>query len=795
MTLPLQRPRRSGYGRVFLLCLALAAALFLPHCIADGVSGSFFHYAGDFNDQMIPFYAYANDFVKRGGSFSWATDLGSGFVNAYSYYCLGSPFFWLTLWVPPRWMPFTMVPVLCLKFAVAGGGAYLWLRRWVKDENWSAAGAVLYAFCGYNIYNIFFFFFLDSAALFPYMLAALDDAVLDGRRGCFPFWVALNLLTNYFFFAGQAVFLLLYFLCLCAGRVYRLTPRTFGRLAFETLLGCAAGCVLLIPAGLSLLQNPRTIDPFDGYGYLVYGKAQQYLAILFSAFLMPDAPYLTDLFSEGVTKWTSLSAYLPVVGLAGGIAFCRVWRRHPFARLLKICALCAFVPALNSLFYALNSSYYARWYYMPLLVLCAATCRALQRESLRRTEVRRALRLVLGVTLAAAAFALVPSTDDEGAFCLGVVDNQLRFWALFAVSVLGCALFWWLLRLGRRTPRRFAGMLLAAVSGFVLLYGSVHISITKYGQWYNDRSYVPMTWGSVDELRAVLPQEEFYRLDAYECYNNMGVWLDRPCINCFHSTVAPHILAFYPSVGVTRDVNSKPGTELYALRGLLSVRYTLVPKDAAGTWAEDAARGWTLAAATAHYDVYENENWVPMGLCYDWYITPERIENVPEEERAAVLMKALLLTEEQAARTGLLPLPDAELEARSWDDYTADCAARRATAAVDFTATRTGFTARTERAEPGLALFSVPYDDGFSAAVNGETAEIWPVDNGLMAVEVPAGAADIVFTYRTPGLRLSAGITLGAWAVYAVYLIGLAVGRHPRKATERPAKYKKEETE
>ena len=92
-------------------------------------------------------------------------------------------------------------------------------------------------------------------------------------------------------------------------------------------------------------------------------------------------------------------------------------------------------------------------------------------------------------------------------------------------------------------------------------------------------------------------------------------------------------------------------------------------------------------------------------------------------------------------------------------------------------------------------LFSVPYDDGFSATVNGETAEIWPVDNGLMAVEVPAGAADIVFTYRTPGLRLAAGIALGAWAVYAVYLICLAVGRHPRKATERPAKYKKEETE
>ena len=66
------------------------------------------------------------------------------------------------------------------------------------------------------------------------------------------------------------------------------------------LLGCAMGCVLLLPAGLSLLQNPRTIDPFNGMGYLVYGKAQQYGAIFYSAFLMPDAPYFKDMFSEGI---------------------------------------------------------------------------------------------------------------------------------------------------------------------------------------------------------------------------------------------------------------------------------------------------------------------------------------------------------------------------------------------------------------------------------------------------------------------------------------------------------------
>lgn len=83
------------------------------------------------------------------------------------------------------------------------------------------------------------------------------------------------------------------------------------------------GCVLLLPAGLSLLQNPRTIDPFNGMGYLVYGKAQQYGAIFYSAFLMPDAPYFKDMFSEGILKHTSMTAYLPVVGIGGRLAFCR----------------------------------------------------------------------------------------------------------------------------------------------------------------------------------------------------------------------------------------------------------------------------------------------------------------------------------------------------------------------------------------------------------------------------------------------------------------------------------------
>lgn len=772
LTLPKEKSR---YGRVFLLCFLVAAALFLPHCIADAVwGGGYFHYAGDFNDQQINFYQYANNFVKQGGTFSWATDLGSGFVNAYSFYLLGSPFFWLTLWVPSRLMPWMMVPLLCLKMALAGGGGYLWARRWVRSEDWSMVAGCLYAFSGFTVYNIFFNHFLDVVALFPYMLASLDDAVLDGKRGRFPFWVALNLVNNYFFFAGQAVFLILYFLCMLAGRAYKIGPRRFAVLAGETLLGCAMGCVLLIPAGLSLIQNPRTIDPYNGYGYLLYGNSQQYGAILYSAFLMPDAPYFRDMFQEGILKHTSMTAYLPLVGIVGGIAFCRGRRSHPFTYIMKACILCAFVPVLNSAFYALNSSYYARWYYMPVLVLCGATAYVLARPHLSEQQVPRAWRVVALVTLSAAAFALVPNTDEEGNFQLGVVDLQPRFWGIFAVSVLGVLLFWVLWKLARNR-RGWAKAMLAGVLAFSFFYGTVHLSLTKYPQWGTDSDLIAETYDSVAELDELLPEDAFYRLDAYGAHSNLGLWFDKSCLQFFNSTVAPSIMEFYPEVGVTRDVNSKPDAQNYALRGLLSVRYTLVAKDSADDWDGENLSGWTLCGQTSAYDVYQNDNWVPMGFTYDFYVTKAQLDTVPEKERAQILMRALLLDEDQIETyAGLLdPLPEEELEDRTANRYAEDCADRRAGGVVEFAANRSGFTAHTNYADQELVFFSVPYDDGFTATVNGVPAVIEKVDNGLMAVLVPAGDADIEFTYHTPGLALSARISLAGVAVYGVYLLFL----------------------
>ena len=773
------------------LCALTAAIFFLPFYILDG---GFFHYAGDFNSQQISFYRYMNGFVKGAGypdsafagaprnTFSWATDLGSGVMNAYSFYLYGSPFFWLSVLLPQSWLPYMMVPLLVLKFGVAGGGAYLYLRRYVKNANYAVLGACLYALSGFAVYNVFFNHFVDVVALFPYLLWALDEAIYEDRHGLFAFWVAVNLLNNYFFFVGQVLFLCIYFVCKLSARDFRLTGRKFGHLLWESVLGVAMGCLLLFPAVLSLLQNPRTIDLSSGWGFLTYSKVQQYLAILLSWILPPDSPYLTSVWSEGVIKWTSMTAYLPLCSLAGAMAYWRSRKADSKKRIVAVCAVCALVPVLNSAFYALNSSYYARWYYMPTLILAAMTVNALEDPDVDLDAPARGIGWIMLATL---VFAVVPVRDDTTeTWSFGVLKNPGQFFVVLGFGLLGLMLYRVLCSKWRQDSR-FAQRMTAAMLVFACAFTMVHIGIGKFGQWYTDSDLVEQDTNAL-LLKNDLPEGD-YRIDTYKIHDNIGMWLDKSCLQYFGSTAAPSILSFYPALGVKRDVRSEPEIANYALRGLLSVEYLITTPEKRESFEDEADAGWTYLADVDGYALYHNDNYVPMGFTYDYYVTKQTYEASVKTLRSNLLMRALVLEDEDVAQYDqyLTELPDAMLDDLHYDSYTQDCADRRAHSCSVFQMNNAGFHAEITLDKANLVFFSVPYDDGFTAYVNGEKADILQVDEGLMAVLCPAGASSIDFVYQAAGLSASRVVTAVAIPVWVVYVACFV--RRKRRSTGTPA--------
>ena len=65
----------------------------------------------------------------------------------------------------------------------------------------------------------------------------------------------------------------------------------------------------------------------------------------------------------------------------------------------------------------------------------------------------------------------------------------------------------------------------------------------------------------------------------------------------------------------------------------------------------------------------------------------------------------------------------------------------------------------------------MPYEDGWTATVNGKPVEVEKVNYGFMAVLCEAGDNVIHFDYETPGLHYGFRLTFCGLLVLIVYLI------------------------
>lgn len=809
----LGQPRQRYYGLLtFALALGAAALLFVPFIIYHG---GVFYYYGDFNVQEIPFYQLLHGAV-RSGELGWnhLTDLGTDTLASYSFYLLGSPFFWLTIPFPNEFVPYLIGPLLILKFGCAAAAAYVYLRRYVRYQPFAVLGGLLYAFSGFSVYNVFFFHFHEPMIMFPLLLAALDALLYDKRRGVFAVAVFAACVVNYYFFVGQALFVVMYYLMLVLTKTCRFRVKEFALLAGETVIGMCGTAFVLLPSVLGLMGNPRLDTLPNGWDALVHSRPQRYFLTVL-AFLFPaDMPAMPTFTPDSNCKWASVAGWLPLFGMTGTIAYLQLRRRDWLKKLMVLLMLFAFVPALNSMFQLFNFSiYYARWYYMLVLLFVLATVRALEDRS---ADWRRALRWSVGLTAGAAALiALMPSLtegdDGEEVFSLGVQADTPRFGIYVLLAMLSLLMLTLVIKKFGFSRRKFfigatAAMLGAAYlsSFFIIGTGTLSSGTTEpiRSDILNARDRV-----EIDDLEQV-------RSDFYECTDNTAMFWKVPSINCFQSSVSTSIMQFYESLGITRDVASRPNFAAYGLRALLSCKYYFdyVPdnddKASDECFVDELGNTkmpcWRLLKTTDNFDVYENQCYIPMGFCLDAYVTEEEFARVDKRHNTEATLYAMILTREQMEKyadiTGYTeeayaPLygdnPDSfksAVDAYSYGAaaYNTRCKALAKRACDSFAYTSDGFAAHFDNiGDSTLMFFSVPYSDGWSAQINGKPVAVERVDYGFMAVRIPADTnCDIRFTYRTPGFAAGVAISLGAAALFVVYMtVTMVVKRVGKKQT------------
>ena len=782
------RPQKEKYLSTFVIALITAAALFVPYMI---MGEGYFIFYGDFNVQMIPFYKEAHRAIKAGDIFwSWNTDLGANFIGSYSYYLIGSPFFWLTIPFPNWFVPYLMGPLLMLKFACAAFTSYCYIRRFTRTPQAARIGGLLYAFSGFSVYNIFFNMFHEPIIVFPLLLLALELLITENRRFVFALAVALCAVTNYFFFFGMVVFTVIYFFVRLFSGAIKVRISRFFVIAFEAVLGVALSAFLLLPSILAILGNSRISEVMLGWNAIMYGKEQIYANILECFFFPPDIPARPVFFPGANVKWSSLGGWLPLFSMVGVFVWFSQRKNHWLKRVIGISVFMAMVPILNSAFYAFNSAYYARWFYMPILMMCLATV-SLTEDS--KVDWSSGYKWVLGITIAVTlVIGLFPqkSNDNDG-LIFGLYSQSedgmyvFRFWVTCAIAILSLVILGMLLKLIKTDRKGFYRGATVCVCIISAVYGNFFIACGR------SHSYDPKEI-MIDQLiegEVDLEDSSNFRVDVYDGVDNTSMYLGLPGINAFHSVVPGSIMDFYNYIGVERSVGSRPKTDVPAIRPLLSVKYLLNRKN------EDAEKfidedGETLmpdyeyVKTSGGYYIYENKNYIPYGFSYNYYMNYDFCDSYAESNRSYLMLKAILLTDEQIQKYGYLleNIEDLELPPYNYGEDGAslsltdeamayDCEQLKQTSADSFETDNNGFTAKVTRDKENLVFFSVPYDEGWSATVNGKEVEIEKVNVGFMAVKVDAGVSEIRFNYTAPGLVNGLLITGGACALLLIYIL------------------------
>ncbi len=775
------KAEKTAFKKELLLCLflsAITAILSFVYFIYQG--GGAFTLVDDFNAQQIPFNVSMNNTIKDGGQWDWGLDLGTSLIQGFGFYGLGGIYSWIMMLFPSGMVPYLIGWVYILKYIVASLTSYLWLRQFVKNGKFAIAGALLYAFSGFQTTNLEFYHFHDVVSFFPLLLLGIDLLVRDYEekyhghriltRGALLFTasIALNCLCNYYFFVEECVFIVLYFLF----RYFNLheLKKTLALIVLciaYAMLGVGMGAVLFLPCIIYILQGTRMSSEW----YLSeFFPDVRTLLFLIKNYLFP-AEAMTQMSSVIEADWSSASAYLPLVGISGVLAYLRREKHDWLSRFTKVLMVISFVPILSSGFLFFTESN-QRWFFMMILMFCAATIIVLENVD-RYPLISSAL---INIVCIVVFYLVITRVKWDESYPTQLVYYPKRFLLYTVIAVAGPVL---VILISKRKGKVQVRSLLAMVS----IFSTITTGATLHYYRASSQEEGLRTFDVAKRLETIDDQYR-YRLGVtyYGLLSDDSVSV----LSSFSSTISNSIREIdgifdYNIGNFSLDKTIFPG-----MAELFAGKYAVTEDP---SYESEAIR--TYEGTYTTFYVVEREA-CPIGYAVEQYITEDEIHQLEVGVRPTAMLEAVVVDDETAAlldQEAILQKADfetikseidgqdSEILQTYVDQYVQENSAH---AVQNFSRDSHGFTCTSDYETETYVFFSVPYDDGWTATIDGEKATVRK-SAGMMLLKVPAGMHTIEFSYLTPYYKEGAIISIIACVIFlGLFILVLRAGKKNR---------------
>ena len=245
-------PYIAAFGLPFFICVII--------CIGNGVypfgDNCILHI--DMYHQYCPFFTEFLNKLQSGGSlqYSWNLGLGSDFVSLYAYY-LASPLNFLILLCPKSHVIEFMTLLIILKISASGLTFFLYIRHHYKlvgkdgrmHKNQVIPAIVFstaYALSGFVAAYSWDIMWMDCIALFPLIMIGLERLVQEKKAGLYYITLALCIFCNYYISIMICIFLVFAFILLFFSQKKGKGGAVL-RFGWYSLLAGASSAILLLP--------------------------------------------------------------------------------------------------------------------------------------------------------------------------------------------------------------------------------------------------------------------------------------------------------------------------------------------------------------------------------------------------------------------------------------------------------------------------------------------------------------------------------------------------------------------
>ncbi len=762
---------------VLLGCQAAIALIVYWRYITGAYAFIFKDIGSDTYNMFYPFMVHIGRYIREYGLPTWSFSQGLG-QNIFPA-GLSNPFLAILYLTGPDSAAQGIAFVELLKVFAGGIIFFAWLRYTGRSRFSAVAGGLAFSFCGYMIVGGTWYG--HAAALVFGALYLFAFELLRVRKTPFLFPVAVFLLAGHsaFYLFQFSLFLALYAAVRHLADQGFKNPGALGilyvRMALFGSLGILIASFFILSDLQRMLDSPRVAGEAGSFADLraanpfAIASAPQRITALMRL-------YSSDMLGSGsgFRGWYNyLEAPLFYSGLATLVAlpqafvgFCRK-KRFAFGVWLLFLALAVVFPYLRHALYLFSGDYYKG----GMSFIIPATLIPLGASGIQRAQEGKLGNKTL-IATAAALLALLYA--PYGAFGNLCIDANVRNLAATFIALHGLSLF-----LLDRRPTVFAQCAFLGVVCIELAMMS-HLSTNKRAAvsleeltsrtGYNDETVEAVAFlHSRDSSWYRISKDYTSGFADHASFNDAQAqgYYGTPSYSSFNQRYYIRFLHEMEVIDGSDETQTRWARGLEdqpLLQAFASVKYFLSRNSDSLL----LGLGFQPLARFGEVSVMKNPAALPMGFACSRYITRGRFEALPPLAKQSTLFECFVAEDDDArAFTGLTEVSG---HWRPPELAALPALARRAresSARLGFHSPKRLAVTRLSRGRE-LLFFSIPYDKGWRATVDGVPARLHLVNIGFMGLTLSPGLHEIELRYVPPFFYSSALLSALGIVVFSV---------------------------